>query len=54
MTAGKPGNKVSTQLSAGQLVSEEAAFAASCAYHSPAMWKPGELHSKGELILKTS
>ncbi len=45
MTAEKPGNKASTQLSAGQLVSEEAAVAASCAYQSPAMWKPGEARS---------
>jgi hypothetical protein len=53
LAAVKTATKASTQLSAGQLVTEEAAVAASCAYHSPAIWKPSELHSKGDLILKT-
>ncbi len=54
MTAVKPATKASTQLSAGQLVTEEAAVAASCAYQSPAIWKPDELPSKGDLIFFTS
>jgi hypothetical protein len=53
LAAVKPATKASTQLSGGQLVTEEAAVSASCAYHSPAIWKPDESHSKGELILKT-
>ncbi len=52
LAAVKPATKASTQLSVGQLVSEEAAVAASCAYHSPAIWKPGELHCTGDFFFK--